>query len=60
MKITLDNLDKKEFETIANYLEGKFNDLGKREKDKITEDNSKQLIQMYNTIRRALAFANER
>ncbi len=49
---------KKEFEIVAAYLEGKFNDLGKREK--LTKDNSKQLLQMINTIKRALALANER
>ena len=30
MNITLNDLDKKELETIANYLDGKFNDFGKK------------------------------
>lgn len=50
--------DKKEFETVANYLEQKHEDLGKKKKDR-TLDSSKQLLQMANTIRRALALANE-
>jgi len=57
LKITLDEIDKKEFETVANYLEGKHNDLGKNKRHKKTEDNPKQLLQMINTIRRALALA---
>lgn len=55
MKIVLDKLDKEEFETVAEYLEGKLSDLGKKKKE--TEDNPKQLEQMINTIRRALAFS---
>ena len=58
MKIVLDKLDKEEFETVAKYLQGKFDDLGKRKKE--TEDKPKQLLQMINTIERALALANER
>ena len=50
--------DKKEFETVANYLEQKHEDLGKKKKDR-TPDSPKQLSQMANTIRRALALANE-
>jgi len=50
----------KEFETVANYLEGKYNDLGKKKRHKTTEDNSKQLLQMINTIRQALALVNKR
>ena len=55
MKIVLDKLDKEEFETVAEYLEGKLSDLGKKKKE--TEDKPKQLEQMINTIRRALAFS---
>ena len=55
MKIVLDILDKDEFETVAEYLEGKLSDLGKKKKE--TEDKPKQLEQMINTIRRALAFS---
>ncbi len=53
----MDATDKKEFETVANYLEQKHYDLGKKRKDR-TPDNPKQLLQMANTIRRALALAN--
>jgi len=55
MKIVLDKSDKEEFEIVAEYLEGKYNDLGKKKKE--TEDKPKQLSQMINTIRRALAFS---
>lgn len=54
----MDETDKKEFETVANYLEQKHDDLSKKKKDR-TLDNPKQLLQMVNTIRRALALANE-
>ena len=51
----MDFTDRQEFETIAKYLEGKFDDLGKRKRNKTTEDKPKQLLQMINTIKRALA-----
>ena len=59
MNITLNDLDKKELETIANYLDGKFNDFGKKKKDKTTKDDLNQLLQMTNTIGRLLALATE-
>ena len=55
MEIIFDKTDREEFETVAKYLQGKFDDLGKRKKE--TEDKPKQLLQMINTIRRALAFS---
>ena len=58
MEIIFDKTDWEEFETVAKYLQGKFDDLGKRKKE--TEDKPKQLLQMINTIERALALANER
>jgi len=58
MEIIFDSTDREEFETVAKYLQGKYDDLGKRKKK--TEDNPKQLLQMINTIERALALANER
>ena len=36
MKIVLDKLDKEEFETVAEYLEGKLSDLGKKKKKQKT------------------------
>lgn len=54
----MDTTDRKEFETVVSYLEQKHEDLGKKKKDR-TPDNPKQLLQMANTIRRALALANE-
>tara|TARA_R110002167_G_scaffold85213_4_gene231275 strand:- start:585 stop:803 length:219 start_codon:yes stop_codon:yes gene_type:complete len=54
LRIELDELDRKEFETVANYLELKHDELGKRKKDR-TPESPKQLLQMVNTIRRALA-----
>lgn len=50
----MDELDRKEFKTVAIYLEGKLNECGKRRK-KINPDSPKQLEQMINTIVRALA-----
>lgn len=45
-KITgMDAADKKEFETVASYLEQKHDDLAKKKKDR-TPDRSKQLLQM--------------
>lgn len=58
MEIIFDSTDREEFETVAKYLQGIYDDLGKRKKK--TEDNPKQLLQMINTIERALALANER
>ena len=57
MEIIFDKTDREEFETVSKYLQGKFDDLGKRKKE--TEDKPKQLLQMINTIERALALANE-
>jgi hypothetical protein len=57
MKIEIDELDKEELKTIETYLQGKYDDLGK--KRKITNDSPKQLLQMLNTITRMLAFAND-
>ena len=51
-------IDRKEFETVANYLEGKFGDLGKSRQKKTTKDSPKQLLQMINTIKRTLAINN--
>lgn len=45
--------DKEELETIAEYLQGKINDLGRRKKT--TEDVPKQLSQMQNTVLRLIA-----
>ena len=45
----------RELKIIAEYLEGKHADLGKKKKDKTTEDNPQQLLQMINTVRRELA-----
>jgi hypothetical protein len=53
-EVQLHDIDRKEFEVIANYLENKHADLGKKKKDRLP-DNPKQLLQMANTIRRALA-----
>ena len=50
----MDLVDRKEFETVANYLEGKLNECGKRRK-RVNSDSPKQLEQMINTIKRALA-----
>ena len=41
MKIVLDKLDKEEFETVAEYLEGKLSDLGKKKQKTILNNLSK-------------------
>lgn len=56
----MDELDKKEFNIIVDYLEGKYNDLSKKKKHKTIEDNPKQLLQMINTLKRAIALASEK
>lgn len=56
-KFKFDLADIEEFDTVAEYLEGKYEDLGR--KKKLTEDKPKQLLQMINTVRRAIAFMLE-
>ena len=56
----MDELDKKEFNTVINYLEGKFDDLSKKKRNRTTEDNPKQLLQMINTLKRAVALLEDK
>lgn len=51
----MDLTDRKEFHTIIKYLDGKYDDLGKKRRRRTTEDKPKQLLQMINTLKRALA-----
>ena len=55
----MDLTDRKEFQTIVKYLEGKYSDLGKKRRRRTTEDKPKQLIQMINTIKRYLAINSD-
>lgn len=54
----MDDDDKNEFKTILNYLEKKHDDLSKKKKDRMI-DSPKQLLQMANTIRRALSLSSK-
>ena len=54
----MDDLDKKEFNTVVDYLEGKYNDLSKKRRHRTVDDSPKQLLQMINTVKRAIALAD--
>ena len=56
--VRIDEIDRKEFNTIVGYLEGKYTDLGKKKRNKVTDDSPKQILQMINTIKRILALTN--
>ena len=56
----MDDLDRKEFNTIVDYLEGEYNNLSKKKGHRTTDVSPKQLLQMINTLKRAIALANEK